>query len=509
MSHPLFILVGMETGSAADMIRNSITADSREPYAVQLANQLLAFASLSDVNDLAPDDLAELLLVMANAAEQLETQTGHVAMTAHRRGVGRHIGSSSTGAWLAHKARVTPAHAHRMIRRSETENAFALFYYAHQEGRITGYHLDHLGVVWRNHPDLEDLLYRDEQMLCDAACSLSPAEFGLVCQKWLSLADPDGSYDKFLRNLERRYLKTARDLDGNVQIAGQLDPISGEAFLNLVGRRAKELFDADWAKAKAEAAEGETITKGRLRRSDAQRRLDALVSLVIDGSSTPEDAQRPEPLLFFGLDSMTFEDFLTEMLTTDLDHMPQRPPLLAQTPTATSPRRGRQQRRPPTPPEPSHQISLPGPNQARSELRLPATAAAVDPSRRCETGHGHPIPFRIMLQQLLTCRIRRVVWDAPNVIINAGETRRLFTPTQRELIRHRDRCCSFPGCHRDAIYCETDHILAVTNHGPTDLANGQCLCRYHHQLKTRGRFTCQRLPDGRIGFYLPTGIQIE
>ncbi len=318
MSHPLFILVGMETGSAADRIRNSITADSREPYAVQLANQLLAFASLSDVNDLAPDDLAELLLVMANAAEQLETQTGHVAMTAHRRGVGRHIGSSSTGAWLAHKARVTPAHAHRMIRRSETENAFALFYYAHQEGRITGYHLDHLGVVWRNHPDLEDLLYRDEQMLCDAACSLSPAEFGLVCQKWLSLADPDGSYDKFLRNLERRYLKTARDLDGNVQIAGQLDPISGEAFLNLVGRRAKELFDADWAKAKAEAAEGETITKGRLRRSDAQRRLDALVSLVIDGSSTPEDAQRPEPLLFFGLDSMTFEDFLTEMLTTDL-----------------------------------------------------------------------------------------------------------------------------------------------------------------------------------------------
>ncbi len=508
MSYPLFILVGMETGSAADIIRNSITADSREPYAVQLANQLLAFASLSDVNDLAPDDLAELLLVMANAAEQLETQTGHVAMTAHRRGVGRHIGSSSTGAWLAHKARVTPAHAHRMIRRSETENAFALFYYAHQEGRITGYHLDHLGCApGAQPPDLKTCLTVTSRCCATRRVRCRRPRFGMVCQKWLYGADPDGSYDKFLRNLERRYLKTARDLDGNVQIAGQLDPISGEAFLNLVGRRAKELFDADWAKAKAEAAEGETITKGRLRRSDAQRRLDALVSLVIDGSSTPEDAQRPEPLLFFGLDSMTFEDFLNEMLTTDLDH------------AATSPAPGTDADGETTDDQAGSQSGTddtgavtpdqPPVQPGRSELRLPATAAAVDPSRRCETGHGHPIPFRIMLQQLLTCRIRRVVWDAPNVIINAGETRRLFTPTQRQLIRHRDRCCSFPGCHRDAIYCETDHILAVTNHGPTDLANGQCLCRYHHQLKTRGRFTCQRLPDGRIGFYLPTGIQIE
>ncbi|MEZ5379941.1 MAG: hypothetical protein R2733_25835 [Acidimicrobiales bacterium] len=114
----------MGFGSAKDAGRRGrITADPSTPYVAQLANQLLTFSSMHDVEDLSADEMAELLLVMANAAEHLETQTGQLALAAHRRGVGRHLGSRSTGAWLAHRAKVTPAHAHRMIRRSETECA--------------------------------------------------------------------------------------------------------------------------------------------------------------------------------------------------------------------------------------------------------------------------------------------------------------------------------------------------------------------------------------------------
>lgn len=98
----------MERRTAQDVIDNSaITEDPAVPYVTQLARQLEAFASMTDVHDLSPDETGELLLVMANAVEQLETQTSHVALQAQRQGVGKHLGSSSTGAWLAHRTKVT------------------------------------------------------------------------------------------------------------------------------------------------------------------------------------------------------------------------------------------------------------------------------------------------------------------------------------------------------------------------------------------------------------------
>ena len=140
----------MTTDSTADVIDGTIiTADPAEPYVAQLARQLQAFASITDVDDLAPDDVGDLLLVLANAAERLETEASHIALLAQRKGVGKHLGSSSTGAWLAHRTRLTPGHAHRMIRRSETEHAFGLFYLAHADGKVTGYHRVPFG-----HPEL-------------------------------------------------------------------------------------------------------------------------------------------------------------------------------------------------------------------------------------------------------------------------------------------------------------------------------------------------------------------
>ena len=131
-------------------------------------------------------------------------------------------------------------------------------------------------------------------------------------------------------------------------------------------------------------------------------------------------------------------------------------------------------------------------------MRVPA---AFDPNWVCQTGSGYPLPFPILLRHALTARIRRVVLGAPSVIIDAGTSRRLFSKIQAQLIRQRDRTCTYPGCCRDATWCQIDHILDAHLGGPTDLANGQCLCRYHHRLKTRGRFRCEARPDGTIGFF--------
>ncbi|TQF73395.1 DUF222 domain-containing protein [Rhodococcus spelaei] len=59
------------------------------------------------------------------------------------------------------------------------------------------------------------------------------------------------------------------------------------------------------------------------------------------------------------------------------------------------------------------------------------------------------------------------------------------------LVRARDQHCRFPGCSRPAAQCQLDHIVEYLARNPrtggwTIVSNLQCLCAFHHQLKTLG-----------------------
>ncbi|TQF73630.1 DUF222 domain-containing protein [Rhodococcus spelaei] len=59
------------------------------------------------------------------------------------------------------------------------------------------------------------------------------------------------------------------------------------------------------------------------------------------------------------------------------------------------------------------------------------------------------------------------------------------------LVRARDQHCRFPGCTRPAAQCQLDHIVEYRSHEPlsggwTIVTNLECLCQFHHQLKTLG-----------------------
>ncbi|MFI8569752.1 DUF222 domain-containing protein [Rhodococcus sp. NPDC078407] len=67
-------------------------------------------------------------------------------------------------------------------------------------------------------------------------------------------------------------------------------------------------------------------------------------------------------------------------------------------------------------------------------------------------------------------------------------------------VRHRDRHCRFPGCHRPADRCQLDHIAPFDHGNPlgggwTTVNNLQCLCEYHHTVKTAGYWTAVMLPE--------------
>ena len=88
--------------------------------------------------------------------------------------------------------------------------------------------------------------------------------------------------------------------------------------------------------------------------------------------------------------------------------------------------------------------------------------------------------------------LRRLVTDpVTGVLIDYGTTRYRPDPHLSGLTKARDVTCRYPGCTRNARYCDDEHCHPYPR-GTTSAGNICQLCRTHHRRKTRGRFTYTR-----------------
>ena len=79
------------------------------------------------------------------------------------------------------------------------------------------------------------------------------------------------------------------------------------------------------------------------------------------------------------------------------------------------------------------------------------------------------------------------------------------------LVRARDRHCRFPGCQMPSARCQLDHIVPFDHEQPdaggwTIISNIQCLCAFHHQLKTHRLWAALALPGGAIRWISSYGV---
>jgi len=83
------------------------------------------------------------------------------------------------------------------------------------------------------------------------------------------------------------------------------DPLSGSILDETLRLVERELFEADWAQAKADLGRDPLLIE--LPRTPAQRRADALVELAIRARTAPTDGRRPAPLftIVVGLETFT------------------------------------------------------------------------------------------------------------------------------------------------------------------------------------------------------------
>jgi len=122
------------------------------------------------------------------------------------------------------------------------------------------------------------------------------------------------------------------------------------------------------------------------------------------------------------------------------------------------------------------------------------------------TGYGpiSPATARLIAAD---ATLRRLVTDpVTGVMVDLGRSAYRPTARLRRIITARDRTCRFPGCSRPARHCDVDHDHDWFYGGITATCNLQCLCRMHHQLKTRGFWRSKILPDGMTLWTSPLGF---
>jgi HNH endonuclease len=93
------------------------------------------------------------------------------------------------------------------------------------------------------------------------------------------------------------------------------------------------------------------------------------------------------------------------------------------------------------------------------------------------------ISFPTLEEHLCEGGTINVTLDNNGQLIDVGREQRLFTKTQRTGFGVRDGGCRFPRCEKPPSWTEAHHISYWSkDNGPTDVANGILLCRYHHML---------------------------
>jgi hypothetical protein len=104
------------------------------------------------------------------------------------------------------------------------------------------------------------------------------------------------------------------------------------------------------------------------------------------------------------------------------------------------------------------------------------------PGEICELDGQGPISPK-MARDMANDSFLRFIFHESDDIRSIFHFGRTINKALRTALVHRDRICVVPGC--DVSYgLEIDHIVPVTEGGPTTLDNLALLCHHHHFLKT-------------------------
>ena len=273
-----------------------------------------------------------------------------------------------------------------------------------------------------------------EALLIPAARELTVAKFKEFARKLREKLDPDGMDDRHRKAADGRTVTLDFDRDGMALLAAYLPAEVAMAAYDRLNRIAL-------AMGRVMGSESSPADDEKDSRTLAQRRADALGSLLIDGDTC--DAGDPAT---HGI----------------------RPQMIVSVPATT----------------------LAGVDEAPGHLSgygpiAPETArllAAAAPS------------FARVLTDPFT-----------SAILDFDQCKYAVPSDLRRILMIQFETCSFPGCKRPAEQCEMDHTTAYATGGTTSLGNLAPLCKTHHNLKHHSAVKVRKRDDGSMQWTTATG----
>jgi hypothetical protein len=265
-----------------------------------------------DTSGLGDDELETTLIALHRASARLAAQAARLTAAYDSRRAYRSDGSKSAAARLARMTKACPASMRAQVRLGRRLRLMPKVAAALAAGEISAKHAKVLGQLAASpRAVVADAFTEAEELLLGYAKDLEFDDFLRAVAYWEQVVDADGAEDEGARQRDARRLHISQTLDGMFVLDGLLDPISGTIVATALRRIERQLFEQDWAAAKA--AHGDDTTVDHLARTPAQRRVDALVELAERSVAAPAGARMPRPLVTVHVGYETFAGRLCEL----------------------------------------------------------------------------------------------------------------------------------------------------------------------------------------------------
>jgi hypothetical protein len=404
---------------------------------------------------------ATVVGVVERFARQVDAIRLQAMASIERAGVPAADGHSPT-AWMALAARCSYSEGKRRFLSARALRDLPLAAAAYDAGELGTEQLGLLARV-RANPRCGDQLPDFESILVAQAKALSFNDFRHLVGRWEELADADGAEQRAERNHRNRNGRLLQQGDDSWTLEASFGASQGAVMKEIYDRFVDAERVADWAEARAE--HGEDTTVEHLRRTEPQRRADALARIFEQAATAGSASGTIGFIVNIVVDQHTLESHLAAMADD-----------AAPTPAPT-----------------------------------PAPTRAPTPSRfsdyRCETMSGHRIDPASAAVAAIIGHVRSVLFNAGQASISTKS--RLFRGGLKDLLNIRDRHCVHPGCSIASTRCESDHATPFARGGTTSEANGAPRCDSHNLWKERPGVRVWRDPGGTWHTIRPDGTEIQ
>ncbi len=210
-----------------------------------------------DAQALSAGELHDLVVEVHRQASRLAAASTQLVGAWDARRIWADNGSKSAPARLARECKVAGSTASCEVRRSRKLRSMPHTSAAFADGRLSADQVDVLART--NQARLADQFAEFEEELVAHAQRLSYRDLERVARYWQQHADAAAAEDAARRQHEGREVHASRTFRGSVDLRGYLDPVGGTIFLRELQRLEQEMFDADWADARAEHGEQATV----------------------------------------------------------------------------------------------------------------------------------------------------------------------------------------------------------------------------------------------------------